>query len=537
MTTQDLKEGFLAEHRRDKKLTIVNYSMIGVLALVIIGLVIYFWDFVAAVFQGSGDIFEGEYGWYYKFAFAALAVGYIIFIVSRVNTLNKRPQKIDELLASIDQNKLASNIDESVQYRIVLYLGKITVNLCPVNYVSVLLAGDSKIYNLPLHASYVPDLKTALSGVNVSEIEDAWNDLYVEDEQQENGTQEATPIKTVDEFKKYISEELSDKIEEIDNSRKSTRRMTMICLAVGVIAVLAFIGYTQYSALTGGFTGLDMKSLLPFMIGGVVLFYIAYFVFFRPKQTKAVAEGQMDSVMASSDFAFKTELFGKILNFASPDAKYVMHGHIGLPEFLESGMFRSENYHYSIDGNDLVIGRHSGVPYQFCDLTVLRKRGFKGKDENDDCVFYGQFFVARFNKLFSSPVYIQARNGIAGAFFNNSIGNYTDFQGEKVELEDPEFMKMFNVYASDQIEARYILTASLMERIKELAKRTKGEYYISFRNNKITVLNNSGKNNFEMKMSKSLMKNDNQVVVDFYQDICNQFAVIDDLKLNVKIWK
>jgi len=96
---------------------------------------------------------------------------------------------------------------------------------------------------------------------------------------------------------------------------------------------------------------------------------------------------------------------------------------------------------------------------------------------------------------------------------------------------------MFNVYGEDQIEARYILTPALMERIKQLSLRTKGQYYIAFSDNRITVANNSGKNNFEIKQSKSITKDDNKMLVEFYQDLCDQFAIIDDLKLNIKIWR
>lgn len=39
---------------------------------------------------------------------------------------------------------------------------------------------------------------------------------------------------------------------------------------------------------------------------------------------------------------------------------------------------------------------------------------------------------------------------------------------EKVTLEDTEFNKMFNVYSNDQIECRFILTTSFMEKLKTL---------------------------------------------------------------------
>jgi hypothetical protein len=103
-------------------------------------------------------------------------------------------------------------------------------------------------------------------------------------------------------------------------------------------------------------------------------------------------------------------------------------------------------------------------------------------------------------------------------------------------LEDPEFMDMFNVYGTDQVEARYILTPALMERIKSVARRTKGQFYIAFSNNKITVTNHNN-SKFGIGHFTSLTKDNNKLLVEFYENVCDEFAIIDDLKLNINIWK
>ena len=40
-----------------------------------------------------------------------------------------------------------------------------------------------------------------------------------------------------------------------------------------------------------------------------------------------------------------------------------------------------------------------------------------------------------------------------------------------MRLEDPRFDRIFTVYASDQIEGRYLLTPAMMERLVALAER------------------------------------------------------------------
>lgn len=42
------------------------------------------------------------------------------------------------------------------------------------------------------------------------------------------------------------------------------------------------------------------------------------------------------------------------------------------------------------------------------------------------------------------------------------------FKLEPVTLEDPKFCRDYNVYSSDQTEARYLITPSFMERFRKL---------------------------------------------------------------------
>jgi len=56
-----------------------------------------------------------------------------------------------------------------------------------------------------------------------------------------------------------------------------------------------------------------------------------------------------------------------------------------------------------------------------------------------------------------------------------------------VQLENPDFEKMFAVYSTDSVEARYILSTKLVERITTLKNTFYQDIYISFINNKMYV--------------------------------------------------
>lgn len=74
--------------------------------------------------------------------------------------------------------------------------------------------------------------------------------------------------------------------------------------------------------------------------------------------------------------------------------------------------------------------------------------------------FQGAVFVAAAPKQFESGVHIQSRDWPTD---ENLPSNW-----ERVSLEDPKFIHAFDVFAVDQIEARYLLTPSDMERILHL---------------------------------------------------------------------
>lgn len=549
MNTNDLKELFLIEHKRDKRLTFISFALIAGFAILCIGVLFYIGANFAAFFDGIANMNSGsEYAWLPKTILGVVVLALIGYPFYKIWKVNQRPKEIDELLSRIAASSKATTIQEGINYKITIPLGKITFRFCPITTALIYLDSDSKPYTLPIRKMYIPDMKLVLSGANLGRLNEIRDALYSEETQaggsstsnlaQDNAAEDntVTTLKTVEEFKTFITSDLQGTLNEMESARKSGRKMMIIFGVLSGVAVLAWMGYMFYSAfiptMEEEYTPMDpMKIIIPF-VSVIAVFYVIYFIFMRPKlNSKGGVEGMN---YLSPGATFKEKVLTKMVKFINPDVEYMPLGHIGLPELFESGLFEEKNYH--IDGNDQIVGRHSGVPFIMCDLSVDYTRSFTKENETPDSVFTGQFFVARFNKKFSTPVFIKPKTGLKGYFMDNDINNYTTNLGEKVTLEDPEFNNLFNVYAIDQVEARYILTPSLMERIKELAKRTKGQYYIAFNHNKITVMNNNKKNNFEVGFNTSLTKNDSEVLVDFYQDLCDQFAIIDELKLNIRIW-
>ncbi|WP_163319011.1 DUF3137 domain-containing protein [Dysgonomonas sp. 520] len=538
MTLSDFKELLLQEHKRDKKLTFINYALISVGIIAIVALLFYLganFSGIAKNFTGAMDSASGSYSTYYKFVIPLVVICCICYPFYQIYKLQQRPKKIEDLINKIQKGAKATTIQDVVSYKITLPLLKVNLKLCPVTMVYIYLNDDVKPFILPLNKFYLSDAKLLLSGADIQQLNTIKDALYGDTDPEAQNTV-ATPLKSVDEFKEFIKTDLMDTISDVESNRKSTRSTMIIMGVIATLLAFGFVGYMAYNAMqtskAGNYSSMGsdpIKTFLPFIAIFLVI-YVGYYIY-----SKSKSKGQADTATGgyeSIQTTFKTKIFDKMVKFINPSVEYSPLGHIGLPEFLESGFFVEKNY--DIDGSDQISGRHNGVPFLMCDLSVSYRRNFSDEKEGPDSVFFGQFFVARFNKSFSSSVYlIPKKKFFAGS---NDIGGYTSPSGEKVLLEDPEFMDMFNVYAEDQVEARYILTTAMMERIKQLTKRTKGQYHIVFNNNKITVANNSRTDNFEVGYSKSLTKNDNELLVNFYKDLADQFAIIDELRLNVRIW-
>ena len=106
---------------------------------------------------------------------------------------------------------------------------------------------------------------------------------------------------------------------------------------------------------------------------------------------------------------------------------------------------------------------------------------------------------------------------------------------QKANLEDVNFEKSFDVYTKDQIEARYILTPTFMERLKSLNTSfgTKG-VKCSFFDDYIMIAIPTKKDLFELgSLYQSL--GSNKLAEEFYDELHSIYDMIDHFKLNEKI--
>ena len=113
---------------------------------------------------------------------------------------------------------------------------------------------------------------------------------------------------------------------------------------------------------------------------------------------------------------------------------------------------------------------------------------------------------------------------------NNLVKAFLARGYEKVELEDVVFNKKFSVYTTDQVEARYVLTAGLMERFNQLSYCFKSKYIrASFMENKLVLAIQSNEDLFQLG---SLIKGVTKELLD--KTMCELDFIVDIVdKLNL----
>lgn len=224
---------------------------------------------------------------------------------------------------------------------------------------------------------------------------------------------------------------------------------------------------------------------------------------------------------------YKEMVIKEMVSFFYSDLNYFPDKYIDSDDFRSSGLFPGSIEEYS--GDDLFQGKSGKTNIQFSGLEFFITRKF---------CFSGIFLIADFNKNFKTSVYImpdfgeKTGTGHLGVKFL-----YIEFPNIKkknlVKLEDRQFEKEFAVYSKDQVEARYVLTPMLMQKILDFNKQTRRGIFLSFSKSRINIAVPLG-NIFEPPFRRPVTDYD-YIKKNYYY--LSLFAeIVEELDLNTRIW-
>lgn len=326
---------------------------------------------------------------------------------------------------------------------------------------------------------------------------------------------EAASATSADRFHAHYEQVVSAQLTQVNNHRRRTLRSILKWWAILLLPWLA-LGYGLTHLPLNGDAWMPVISIWSI----VALFMLAgpWVVYYEPYRK-----------------SFKSRLVGPLVCAWHESLKYSPGRSIERKEFVASGMFRELEL-TDYEGEDRIDGCIGVTPFRFSEVDAenVTITDDEKKNERRERIFKGLFYVAEFNKHFSGATYVfpdtaQRLLGSIGQSLQSSETAY----GELVKLEDPEFERQFLVYSSSQVEARYILSSALMQRISALRARTKRKMRIGFHDSHLYVAIESGKDHFEPRLFRSVHRE----LFREYWDVLDIFGgIVEELNLNTRIW-
>ena len=175
------------------------------------------------------------------------------------------------------------------------------------------------------------------------------------------------------------------------------------------------------------------------------------------------------------------------------------------------------------DNDDSFFGTYKGLTINIneTELYYYTKDSKGRRQKNTE--FKGVVVEIDVKKPFKGHTIIRNRG-----FFNNRAY-------QEVKLEDPEFSKQYYVDANDQIESRYILTPSFMERYKNIKTAFGGSSIQgSFKDNKLILAISTNRDLFKLgNLSRPV--SDTKQFTALLNEFISILAIVDELKLNQNI--
>lgn len=292
--------------------------------------------------------------------------------------------------------------------------------------------------------------------------------------------------------------------------KRSTYRNAFIALVVAALIALA----CQFSPDSAS------VSFFVILIGfiGILIYLIA----------------KLSGQRAAYRQLYKTEIFRRVVEVIAPTMVYHPGKCVEQSFFEESELHRSRIDRYQ--GEDYFVGKVGKTSLLFSELDVERKEtstDSKGQRTTRWVnVFRGIFMVLDFHKEFHGKTLIQT--DVAESAFGWLGRKIQNIGGGLVQLENPAFEKAFKVTSTDQVEARYILTPKMQERMLELRDDWNERIQFAFHRSLLFISLPTSQKWFELH-TESTTDHDAEVK-HFAAQLLSLLNIVNSLDQNTRLW-
>ncbi len=185
--------------------------------------------------------------------------------------------------------------------------------------------------------------------------------------------------------------------------------------------------------------------------------------------------------------------------------------------------------------NDYISAKYKNINVVQADVHIEEEHESTDSDGNTTTtwvtIFRGKWMIFDFNKNFKANIQVSQKG-----FGNSRITNWGNkLKYKKVLMEDQSFNNEFRIYAQSEHDAFYILTPSMMERIKKLKNTINGKILLCFIDNKLHVGIQNNRDSFEHSIFKKI--DENEINEEISKDIKLITSFIDELGLDNDLFR
>ena len=307
-------------------------------------------------------------------------------------------------------------------------------------------------------------------------------------------------MKSVEEVNSFYQSDLIPLIEPLKLMRSSNQKRLIRNILLFSLIPLAVIFY--------------------FILCGFPAILIFIFIIFFIYQIYRIYKYSFNEYDLKLIKKYKNSAFPLLLRFLFDNYEYIENQRISSVVLNKSMLIN--DYITITEGDDYMKFTIEDTDIMLSEIHAL--------NIYQDSIFNGIFISASFNKEFTSKTFLFPKDIISSI---NHIEKQIFSEFKKVKLEDSEFANEFLVLSSDQIEARYILTTSLMQRILDYKEKINKNISLSFVDNRLYCAIPDPINHF---MPESFEEINFNYINTIFEHIKAYTDLVEDLHLNVKIW-
>jgi hypothetical protein len=291
---------------------------------------------------------------------------------------------------------------------------------------------------------------------------------------------------------------LKPKLDAVDDRRREVRWLIIKSLMIVLPPIAVLIAGDLLDGVLPFSSVIAMVAAGLWLVAGFVFVIVRYF---------------LPAVTAYANYRsrFKQDVVAEIFKVVCPSALYDSVQGVTAAVFDAPGLFNTRG---AFDSDDRVRGRIGRTPFEASEVGRAYSTG-TGRHSRSYTVFRGLFFHLDSNQSVNGVTLVEPRRAQS-----HQIGEREGLSA--VSFDDTAFEDEFKVYASDEAQARALLTPAMTEHLVRLRGHAGEPVFLAFKDRRVYVAVHYGRKLFEPGVAVSTSKG-------AVREIAEQFALVETI--------